>query len=548
MATVVIKGALLWITVMMISWTNVTNGQILQDIRAKCTGTNELDFLKKEIIALQKVVKEQAIKMQIQEEQIYSINQKLSLNGDQTSTALLTTGKVATNSKTKFNNTTKTIMTVTTSKTTLSVGTSPIARTSTGIKGKEFLVLFMRNYASASGPFRMFITTNSDSSVAISTSPNLEATIKKATDRIINITSSSNISLPFKLSCDYFKIEPKAVLVETSQLSTISIFASYHVYSNDGTLVIPTNRLSTKYLVSSTDPRSTKPDYYSQFSIAALHEGTNVNIKFRIKATSSIALLGGTYKNQDVFTTTLDKYETFQIGHGSDLSGTFIVSTKPIAVFSGNRYQYLKGGSYSHMVTQLPPLTEFDTQYIVPTFYNNLATLIQVVSTSPSLINISIGSNVSTLHIAEHEYKNFEIDSGEVTILTCENPILIVGFGMGSSNFNYSPYMTVIPGIHQYLDYYKVFVPDGYTHNYICVMILQKYINDIQVNDYSTDNYIFVSRRQVVISQSTFSILTFTVNSGTVVLSTTNNAKFGLIVYGHRNSDGYAFAGNFVLS
>ncbi|XP_062617013.1 uncharacterized protein LOC134278739 [Saccostrea cucullata] len=458
-----------------------------------------------------------------------------------TSTSLSTTRKFSTSPTIKIYTTPAKLESVITQKTNTIATKGATSTTQTiGSRGKEFLILFMGKLSTTSGPMRILITTDSNSSVTISTSPNLDAAIKLQTDRITNITTSSKITFPFKLSCDYFKIESKAVLLQISQLSTISMFDG-----NDGTLVFPTNKLSTKYIVSSTNPYQSKSDCYSQFAIAALYDRTNINIKFKIKTTATIALLGGTYKNQDVFALTLEKYETFQIGHTGDLSGTLIVSTKPIAVFSGNRYQYLKGSYYGHMVAQLPPTNEFDYQYIVPPFYNNVATLIQVASNIHSSVNVSIGTGVSTLNMTD-EYRNLEIKSNEVTLLESENPILVTGFGMGSS-MN-SPYMTGIPGVHQYLDFYKVFVPDGYTNNYLCVIIQHKFKNNLLLNGYSTENYLTVQESSSIISQNTFSILTFTVNNGTIVLSTTNNAKFGVIVYGHKYRDGYAYAGNYVLT
>ncbi|XP_061180621.1 IgGFc-binding protein-like [Saccostrea echinata] len=190
-----------------------------------------------------------------------------------------------------------------------------------------------------------------------------------------------------------------------------------------------------------------------------------------MKANASIPLLGGTYRDQDAFTTMLYKYETLQIMHTSDLTGTFILSSEPIAVFSGNRCQQLNIGACSHMVSQLPPINEFDNKYIVPPFYDNSRTLIQVISESQTSIKISIGARVSNWHMNEKDYKNIEVRGNETMVLDSDNAVLITGFAMESKKND--PYMSVMPGIHQYIDYYMIVIPEGYTTNYICVLIPQ---------------------------------------------------------------------------
>ncbi|XP_061180622.1 uncharacterized protein DDB_G0290587-like [Saccostrea echinata] len=142
----------------------------------------------------------------------------------------------------------------------------------------------------------------------------------------------------------------------------------------------------------------------------------------------------------------------------------------------------------------------------------------------------------------EKEFRNIEETSDEITILESDNPILVTGFGMGSGYYN--PYMTVIPGIHQYIDYYKIVVPEGYTNNYICVIIPNKFTNYLQINGSSFDYYKTVRLSSAVLD-TTFSIRLLAVNSGPLVVSTTNKANFGLIIYGNRYDDGYGFAGNY---
>ncbi|XP_056002666.1 IgGFc-binding protein-like [Ostrea edulis] len=401
----------------------------------------------------------------------------------------------------------------------------------------------MRNHPYASGSLTIYVTTDNETTVNISSSPHLKPSIKSAVDSSVSITSNSKFTLPFELTCEYVKVEPKAVIVRTSELSTVTIFDSFYINTNDGTLVIPTHKLSNQYLISTTEPYSTSIDY-SQFAIGALIDRTDITIKFKMANTSRITLLGGTYSDGDVFSITLDRFETFQANHNTDLSGTFITSTEPIAVFSGNRCNKLKNsGGCNHMLTQLPPTTELDHQFIVPPFFHNSETLIQVVTQTHNAVNITIEGSESSWILNEREFRNLK--SNQIAVLVSSQPVSITGFGMG---LPYDTYMTVIPGVHQYLAFYKITIPSGYTENFLCLIIPAVSIDNLQINGLSRDHYNTVYQSSVYLDKA-YDVRVFQVkNTGeTFVLSTTDKSEFGLIVYGHRAFDGYGFSGNFVL-
>ena len=138
----------------------------------------------------------------------------------------------------------------------------------------------MGNFQEARESENAFILSNLEngSSVEITSSPHLEHAIRSNVDSVVNFTSYINIPFPFNLTCQYFLKETKAVLIKSSEISTVIIFDSFRMTTNDGTLIIPTRKLSTEYLVSSTASRDS--DDRSQFAIGSLHSKTDVQIKF----------------------------------------------------------------------------------------------------------------------------------------------------------------------------------------------------------------------------------------------------------------------------
>ena len=400
----------------------------------------------------------------------------------------------------------------------------------------------MKNHQEASGSENAYILTNAEyvSSVNITSSPHLDHAIKSNVDSIINFTSFVSIPFPYNLTCQYLIKESKAVLFKISEISTVIIFDSYHKNTNDGTSIIPARKLSTEYLIT-TVPH----DHGSQIAVGSLHSETHVKIKLDMSGNGTLTIYGVEYSTGDTLSISLAEFETFQINYDGDLSGTFISANKPCAVFSGNRCKAFPGTACSHMVSQLPPIREYDNEYIIPFFYENNKTLCQVSSPVLNIVHITIGTNTTTLVLQAHEYHNFEIDQNLTSIVKADHPVQVTGFAMGFSTND--PYMTVIPGIHHYLDYYKIIVPENYTDNYLCVIIPRQSIGNLQINNLSTNDFTTAFQSEERSSGKTYIIRILSVQHGVYVLKTTDQVGFGLLVYGNRIDDGYGYAGNFVL-
>lgn len=139
-----------------------------------------------------------------------------------------------------------------------------------------------------------------------------------------NFTSYTNLSFPFDLACHELTTEYKAVIIRTTELSTVTLFDADYISSNDGTLVIPTNKLSNKYLVSTIEWKHLGSDYKSQFAIGVLHNDTQLDIQFNIKNNKTITIQGHTFSSGEIYSHTFGELQTFQVSHIRDLTGTYI--------------------------------------------------------------------------------------------------------------------------------------------------------------------------------------------------------------------------------
>ena len=91
----------------------------------------------------------------------------------------------------------------------------------------------------------------------------------------------------------------------------------------------------------------------------------------------------------DILQVTLNQYEAMQILDQSDLTGTIITSSQPVAVFSGNKNTYVGSNSNNidMLVEQMIPAKAWGYTFaLVPAPGNNVGEEIKVVAREPNTI------------------------------------------------------------------------------------------------------------------------------------------------------------------
>lgn len=155
----------------------------------------------------------------------------------------------------------------------------------------------------------IYVTSENGVQINITTSHRLEASLKSITEKHMNIPSSQRIIIPQAMELQSFRVEYKAILIETSS----DVFVISH---DDGdrsvgsTTHIPLHKLSTKYTVITSIPIL---DSTSQLAVSAIKDNTLISIRFKMKHNLSLHIDGKTFYNEDVFDFSLNQFETFQI-------------------------------------------------------------------------------------------------------------------------------------------------------------------------------------------------------------------------------------------
>ncbi|XP_062587705.1 IgGFc-binding protein-like [Saccostrea cucullata] len=346
----------------------------------------------------------------------------------------------------------------------------------------------------------------------------------------------------------FLEREPKAVKIRSTEAITLVLFDNNYSQSNDGSLISPVEKLGTRYLVVSSDPRDEKhPIYNSGFAIAALEDDTLVKVDLMVYYAETNLSISEPYAFR------LNNLETIQLEFGLDLSGSLVESSKPVAVFSGNRCNmFPESIRCSHLMEQMSPTTEWGSMYIVPADFNSDGSrlIIMTDESSSTTASILVGNDRHDIILLPRIPFEFTLRTNETAVIYIPQArASVTSFVKGNKNNSNSgsPYMVKIPKVPQTKSQYTIPIPEGYLTNYVTIMIDKSSKSDLRLNGQAIKQTTILFEDDNILNDGRIgSILTVDVLPGVLNLASTSGSPFGVLVFGYRYLDSYGFAGNFV--
>lgn len=389
----------------------------------------------------------------------------------------------------------------------------------------------------------VYITSERDFHMNITTSSRLDPSLKIQIDKNVLVNSSHHIILPTALELNYFQREVKSVLIETSDYVNVISFDEADRTAGS-TANIPINRLSTKYIVIST-----ATSRQSQLAVAAIKDNTTISVTFKMDRNLALKIENNTFYRGDVFSFSLDCFETYQIAHSTDLTGSVIESSYPIAAFSGNDCTKIDGiGYWDHLITQLPPTGFVDNIYIVPPYYNDRDTIIRITAIEKTDLYYVVDAVNRSLSLYKSNMFDIRISRNQVCFIESKTSVIVTGIGLASEiSYLGDPSMTIVPGINQYLNYYKIVIPSGYVNNFVSVMIKESSQDCIRINSTVINRCDIVLEKSVLAGNITYNVRTIRVAEGVLTAWALDGEKFGMLFSGVQIAEAYSFSANFLL-
>jgi subtilase family serine protease len=393
--------------------------------------------------------------------------------------------------------------------------------------GREFWVAFQQNFSNASPSLTLFMTgptatTGVVEIPGLSFSTNFSVTPGQ-------VTSVSVPSNAFANSNDGIQ----NVGIRVSALEEIALYGLNRVpFTTDAFVAYPTDILATEYLAQTYIALGSDQSA-SQFSVVATQDNTTLTV--RPTSNTDIRTAGVD------FNITLQRgqvYTLASVAAGSDLTGSSIVSNRPVAVFSGNSStQVPRGTSFvDHIVEQVPPVATWGRNFVtVPLAQRTGGDVFRVLASEANTQVSLDGVVVATLNRGQF----FETRQSVARTITATRPVLLSQFSTGRTfdNTTGDPFMAIVPPIEQLLASYTVTTPStGFATHWINVFTPSQAIGSVLLN-----GQVVPPAQFTAIGTSGFSYARLSVPAGTHTVS--SSSPLGAMVYGFNQDDSYGYTG-----
>ena len=334
---------------------------------------------------------------------------------------------------------------------------------------------------------------------------------------------------------------------------------SLETRSSDSYFALPVIKLDEAYVYYGVSVAKARSGNRQNHDSSILIVGTENNTTVKVTTTQSVNFNTSTTLNLGTeYSFVINRLQTLYIGAVEDLSGTKIVTDRPVSVFSGHRCARVpwKVKRCSYLIEQIPPTALWgNVHYVAPFAKKNLFTIKIVAAYNSTIVNIYCSNRpMVSRTINEGEFINREEETGYCAVYS-NKEVLVVQLSHGGnndSNFG-APMMTLVPDTNQYLNKFKsstIIIAEGvnYTH----------YVNIIVMVPYNQSNMIYLIAEGVNRSLDTEQWVPIRVNNivkayatqiedipqGMIQIFHTNaEAQMMTFVYGFAEHDGYGHIG-----
>ena len=349
----------------------------------------------------------------------------------------------------------------------------------------------------------------------------------------IHVSASNEISV---LSINYLSGsigEYFAYSIASQDLNVHSV-GQYQYYAVSTGQAVGSTRLSEVLLVGT--------EYNTTVTVVPT-QNISVPQDFQVTNSPEINVAAGT-----TFSFIIHELQTILLGSINDLTGTSIVSNKPLTVISGHECGNVPDNvnACEHLTEQMPPTVNWGQQFLLTPYSDRPAQYYKVIAAeNETTYNLTCGRNNTVTRVLQTsgKYHTDPTCSNCYCFISSDKPILVIqlgpGFEMGRNKG--APVISLIPSINQY-SHEVVFVSlniDGIASHYINIATTT---NDSTIlldgNELSlTWNPIYDHTNDVIGYGTQLQSINLDVSH-----TLTSQSKFTILVYGFKPYAGYSYS------
>lgn len=353
----------------------------------------------------------------------------------------------------------------------------------------------------------------------------------------------------------------------------ITVYAiNQAITTSDAFLVLPVDILDNEYFIMSYNsdgsfrnnfnPPLDNASTPSQFAVVATEDNTTITIRPTVAtARNNLNVQSVNLSRGDVYLVQANMLSNLR----ADLTGTQVVSNKPIAVFSGHQRATVPVNignltSRDILIEQIPPLSTwgfsaFITPYPIPS---------TITESGNDIYRVLAGYDNTIVTV--DKFQVALLDKGEffeapipnsAKLVEANNPVLVAQFKQTSGSGNFSiqigdPFMMLIPPAEQFMKSYRFInvqvgensiengsiipVPNVYVEQYVTIVSPTLYLDRVRFDGGQMNAAEFTQ-----ITNTTYSYVNKRVSGG--VHTVDSDTICGIYVYGYGRANSYGYVG-----
>ncbi|CAC5415916.1 unnamed protein product [Mytilus coruscus] len=379
----------------------------------------------------------------------------------------------------------------------------------------EYAVIFTEQYSKSDTEPVLYIHGHDNGNVKIeSNSFNSNMSITKGKNKII-------------LNKEAFLrdgIKNKGIHITSTVRITVYVFQT-STSSSDGYLAIPIRYMSTKYIVSSFTVWEHRSHAKSFVGIVSLGVNTNVKVELKMRQ--------GTFIYGKIMNIYMSAFQTLQLSHNYDLSGSVISSSKPIGVVSGNMCNCVTISGCSHFTEMMLPIDQLDNEFIIPIIQTRQKSTVRHLSSGKVHIDVHLKDRHYDTNLNKGEHH--DLIHNDITVVLSTGNLLVTVFPHETDR--YDSYMMTVYGINQYKFDYNFIIPSNFS-SFVSITICGDAIRGFEIDGHGMKvDKVFektvLGKKYITFSSS--------ITEGAHRIKNTIGIRFGLWLYGNRKIDGYGY-------
>ena len=389
---------------------------------------------------------------------------------------------------------------------------------------------------------------------------------------IITTNNEAIINLPINVVVTSHTEQKKGIYLNVSSNLVTVIGQNSQTSTSDTFLVLPTVHYANSYVyygvsVAEGVASSSQAGQASSILIVGTEDHTAMKVKMTQAVTVTIGRTTTGLTRGRQYTFTINKLQTVYMKSAKDLTGTKIITDKPISMFSGHGCANVhKNQQYcDHLVEQVPPITSWGrTFYIAPLASRRSYTVKVLAAHDSTSVDVYCNNVKQAYTLDDGDFITRTLSNKEYCAIDSDKAILVAQLSHGqaddSSGGYGDPMMTLVPATIHYMDKFifstirNTKAQLHYSH-YVNIIVLKQYYHPDKIhvaegyrnNSLSTSQWVPIKVNNVIEAYGTQIALT----QGVVeVVHSDPAALMTTVAYGFARKfpEGYGHPGGLCVS